>query len=136
VEAYGTLVDAGGRLTHLFPRPETLAEADLAPIGLPRARADSISAMARAVSERRLSFAGAVDVNSFLTQFRSLPGIGDWTAQYVAMRAFGDPDAFPSSDLGLLHASTIRNPKELEKRSWNWRPWRAYAAMCLWSRAA
>jgi hypothetical protein len=77
-----------------------------------------------------------VNVDDWMQRFRCLPGIGDWTAQYVAMRALGEPDAFPVADLGLLHATALRNPRELESRSQNWRPWRAYAAMYLWQSAS
>jgi len=62
-------------------------------------------------------------------------GIGKWTAQYVAMRVLGEPDAFPSSDIGLLRALGLRSARELERRAEAWRPWRAYAAMYLWSAA-
>jgi AraC family transcriptional regulator of adaptative response / DNA-3-methyladenine glycosylase II len=71
-------------------------------------------------------------VEDFQTRLRELPGIGDWTAQYIAMRALGDPDAFPASDLGLLRASSLGNQLELAERAEAWRPWRAYAAMYLW----
>lgn len=135
VREFGTPMAAGDGLTHLFPSPDVLARGSLTKIGLPGARAESIRAMAQAVTEGRISFTGVIDVRAFMTRFRELPGIGDWTAQYVAMRAFGDPDAFPASDLGLLRALAIRQPKELEQRSKAWRPWRAYAAMCLWQRA-
>lgn len=132
VEEYGATCAQHGGLTHLFPRPDVLAGADLAGIGLPAARAATIRGLACAVCDGRISFAGAVDVPDFIVRFRELPGIGDWTAQYVAMRAFGDPDAFPSGDLGLLKAAAMRHSRELEERSHAWRPWRAYAAMHLW----
>jgi len=73
-----------------------------------------------------------VDSEDFLRRLCEIPGIGAWTAQYVAMRALGEPDAFPSSDLGLLRALEVSSPRELERRSDPWRPWRAYAAMYLW----
>jgi len=73
-----------------------------------------------------------VNVSDFLQQFRELPGIGDWTAQYVAMRALGEPDAFPATDLGLLRASGLPGSRPLLARAEAWRPWRAYAAMYLW----
>jgi AraC family transcriptional regulator of adaptative response / DNA-3-methyladenine glycosylase II len=132
VREFGAAVAPRRGLTHLFPLPGVLADADLARIGLPAARAKTIRGLASAVSDGRMSFAGVVDVADFLIRFRQLPGIGDWTAQYVAMRAFGDPDAFPSGDLGLLRAAAIRHARELEERSHAWRPWRAYAAMYLW----
>ena len=120
-------------LTHIFPVPEAIAEADVASIGLPAARAESIRAIARAVAANRISFTGVVDAVEFRRQLCELPGIGPWTAEYVAMRALRDPDAFPSSDLGLLKAAAIESPRELEARAEPWRPWRAYAAMCLWN---
>ncbi len=121
-------------LTHLFPTPEVIAEADVASIGLPAARAESIRALARAVSTRQIAFSGVMDAMEFRRQLCELPGIGAWTAEYIAMRALRDPDAFPSSDLGLLKAAQVKSPRELEARSEPWRPWRAYAAMCLWNR--
>lgn len=132
VQAYGTAVGANNGLTHLFPSPQLLAVSNLARIGVPGSRAATIRSLARAVLDGGLSFTDVGDVNAFLIRLQKLPGIADGTARYIAMRAFGDPDAFPSSDLGLLHASSVRNPSELEIRSRVWRPWRAYAAMHLW----
>ena len=120
-------------LTHLFPSPEVLAKAPLASIGLTRARAESRQALARAVSGGQLSFDGIVNADDFLTRLCQIPGIGKWTAQYVAMRALGEPDAFPRGDLGLLHALQVESPRELERHAEAWRPWRAYAAMYLWN---
>jgi 3-methyladenine DNA glycosylase/8-oxoguanine DNA glycosylase len=77
-----------------------------------------------------------VDSQAFLTRLCEIPGIGKWTAQYVAMRALGEPDAFPSGDLGLLRALALDNFRELEGRAEAWRPWRAYAAMYLWKLAS
>ena len=74
-----------------------------------------------------------VDSETFLQRLCEIPGIGKWTAQYVAMRALGEPDAFPSSDLGLLRALSLSSVRELEGRAEAWRPWRAYAAMYLWT---
>jgi AraC family transcriptional regulator of adaptative response / DNA-3-methyladenine glycosylase II len=132
VQAYGTPVAAGPGLTHLFPSPEALAQADGSTLGVPRARTETIRALARAVSEGRLSFNGVLDVNAFLARLRGISGIGDWTAQYVAMRALGEPDAFPAGDLGLLRATGLRSWRQLAHRAEAWRPWRAYAAMYLW----
>lgn len=119
-------------LTHLFPAPEVLAEAPLGKIGLTRARAETIRMLARAARDGKIRFEGVADTDEFLHRLCEIPGIGRWTAQYVAMRALGEPDAFPSSDLGLLRATGLTNPRELERRSENWRPWRAYAALYLW----
>jgi AraC family transcriptional regulator of adaptative response / DNA-3-methyladenine glycosylase II len=132
VRAFGRPVVVSPKLTHVFPTPEKLAESDLTRIGLPKARAHSIRSLARAVSDGKVGFTGVVNVEKFLSQFCGMPGIGNWTAQYVAMRALGEPDAFPASDLGLLRAVGLRNPRELESLAETWRPWRAYAAMYLW----
>src|SRR6266568_2729648 len=133
VSTLGRKFSAASGLTHVFPEPEALANANLTSIGLPRARAETIQALARAVCGGQLSFDRIVDSDAFLTQLCEIPGIGKWTAQYVAMRALGEPDAFPSGDLGLLRALKLRSSRELEQRAETWRPWRAYAAMYLWS---
>ena len=133
VREFGSPVAAMPRgLTHLFPLPEKLANANLSRMGLPHARARTISCLARAVLDGKISFSGVVDVENFLTRLCELPGIGSWTAQYIAMRALREPDAFPSGDLGLLRAAGLRSPRELESRAEVWQPWRAYAAMYLW----
>jgi len=130
--SFGKPFSGPGGLSHLFPTAEVLAEAKLEDIGLTRARAETIRALARAVCRGEIQFGGVVDGDAFLGKLCEISGIGKWTAQYVAMRALGEPDAFPSSDLGLLHAIDLTNPRELEQRAEAWRPWRAYAAMYLW----
>ena len=123
--------------TTVFPEPRKLVRARLEHLGITRSRAQTIRDLARAVVNGDLSFdAGqtADDVRGALTAIR---GIGDWTAEYVAMRAMKDPDAFPSSDLGLLRAfdrsdGTRLRPAELGARAESWRPWRAYAALLIW----
>jgi AraC family transcriptional regulator of adaptative response / DNA-3-methyladenine glycosylase II len=132
VREFGTPVNTNHGLTHIFPSAGNLADADVARIGLPRARANTIRALARAVADNAIRFSGVANVDQWMEQFCRVPGIGNWTAQYVAMRALSEPDAFPAADLGLLHALDLRNPRELENRSQAWRPWRAYAAMHLW----
>ncbi len=128
------LPDSGG-LTVLFPAPEALADAHLQ--GIPQTRARAIRDMARAAVSGQIDFAataeGSVDA---LTR---IPGIGDWTAQYIAMRALGDPDAFPSGDLVLRRMAGRGRPLSaaaLRARAERWRPWRAYAAIYLWRAAA
>ena len=101
-------------------------------MGMPGARAATIRALAQAVCDGRISFEGIVASDDFLNRLSEIPGIGKWTAQYVAMRALGEPDAFPSGDLGLLRALDLKNSRELESRAQAWRPWRAYATMYLW----
>jgi AraC family transcriptional regulator of adaptative response / DNA-3-methyladenine glycosylase II len=103
---------------------------------MPKARAETIRALSRAVSEGKIKFEGIMDGDAFLARLCEIPGIGKWTAQYIAMRALGEPDAFPSSDLGLMRALELQNSRELEARAEAWRPWRAYAAMYLWSNAS
>ncbi len=124
-------MESGG-LTHVFPSPGALAAADYSPIGLPAKRAETIRSLAGAVQSGDLAFGAVADPALWMERFRALPGIGEWTAQYVAMRALGEPDAFPAGDLGLLRASGAAGPKQLEQLAEQWRPWRAYAAMYLW----
>ena len=131
-KTFGQTLPGTGSLTHLFPLPEVLADADLSNIGLPRARQETIRALARAVCEGRIRFEGIVESESFLQRLMAIPGIGRWTAQYVAMRALGEPDAFPVGDVALLSALKLTSHTELERRSAAWRPWRAYATMYLW----
>jgi AraC family transcriptional regulator of adaptative response / DNA-3-methyladenine glycosylase II len=128
----------GERSEHglLFPTAEVLADADTRRIGLTRARTQTLRELARAVCRGAISFEGARSLDSFVEEFMAIPGIGAWTAQYVAMRALGEPDAFPASDLGLRRAIAGSGgsitAKVLEERADAWRPWRAYAAMHLW----
>ncbi len=131
VREFGVQVTSRRGISHLFPVPEKLAEANFSRMGLTRVRALTIRSLARAVCDGVISFSG-LNIDEFIARFRELPGIGDWTAQYVAMRAFNEPDAFPASDLGLLRAAGLTNPRELAAKAEAWRPWRAYAAMYLW----
>jgi AraC family transcriptional regulator of adaptative response / DNA-3-methyladenine glycosylase II len=123
-------------ITHVFPSPQALADADLASVGMPKARAETIRALSGAVSEGKIVFDGIMDSDAFLARLCEIPGIGKWTAQYIAMRALGEPDAFPSSDLGLMRALELQNSRDLDARAEAWRPWRAYAAMYLWNNAS
>ncbi len=133
VSRFGEPFQQFNRVTHLFPRAEILAGADLQGIGLPKLRARTIRDLAAAIRDGHITFEGIVDSGPLLDRLREIPGIGDWTAQYIAMRALGEPDAFPSGDLGLLRAMDLRSPSQLEQRAELWRPWRAYAAMYLWT---
>lgn len=133
VRAFGQPFPAANGLTHLFPSPEILADADLSSVGLTRARVATIRSLAGAVCRREISFEGVTDSEAFLGRLCQIPGIGKWTAQYVAMRALGEPDAFPCGDVGLLHALSVSTSSELEQRAESWRPWRAYATMYLWT---
>jgi AraC family transcriptional regulator of adaptative response / DNA-3-methyladenine glycosylase II len=135
---HAALGGEGADLTRVFPSPERLAGANLAKLGMPRARAGTLAALAAsALAEPRL-FERARDLDAAIARLRGLPGIGEWTAQYVAMRALREPDAFPASDLGLLRAmasadGTRPTAAELATRAEAWRPWRAYAAQHLWT---
>jgi len=128
----------GDGLTLVFPGPERLANANLATLGMPRSRAATLAALAgRTLAEPRL-FEREHDLDGAIGRLRALPGIGEWTGQYIAMRALREPDAFPAADLGLLRAmadagGTRPSPAALLARAEAWRPWRAYAAQHLWT---
>jgi AraC family transcriptional regulator of adaptative response / DNA-3-methyladenine glycosylase II len=135
--AFGQPFDGGPGLTHLFPAPATLAEAGITRIGATRAQTGSIRALAAAVATGELVIEANAGLEEFVARLCALRGIGPWTAHYVAMRACGEPDAFPASDLGLRRAAgngTLLSARELSDRAEAWRPWRAYAAMYLWGR--
>jgi AraC family transcriptional regulator of adaptative response / DNA-3-methyladenine glycosylase II len=128
-------------LTHVFPHPERLADADLATLGMPRARARALSAIAAAVVADPHLFGPTRPLDDAIAQLRALEGIGEWTAHYIAMRAMREPDAFPAADIALLRAMADGDgrrptPRDLLARAEPWRPWRAYAAQHLWAAAA
>ncbi|MFC0677325.1 AlkA N-terminal domain-containing protein [Lysobacter korlensis] len=127
-------------LTHLFPTPDALADADLAQIGLPRARADAVRTVARALLDGRVDFRPERTLDDFAARWVALPGIGPWTAQYIAMRALGHPDAFPAEDLALQRVASLDGSaltaKQLRTVAEAWRPWRAYTVIHLWRDAA
>lgn len=127
-------------LHHAFPSPDALAEADLAGIGLPAARAAAIRAIATAVVDGRIDFRPERRLDDFVARWTALPGIGPWTAQYIALRALGHPDAFPAEDLVLQRQVAANGDrltaKALLARAESWRPWRAYAVIQLWRDAS
>lgn len=121
----------------LFPQPQKLVRARLENLGIIASRARTIRSVARAVVDGTLSIDAAESADDFCASFQAIKGIGEWTAQYVAMRALKNPDAFPASDLGLLRSFDLpeklrMTPAELMTRAEAWRPWRAYAALLLW----
>jgi AraC family transcriptional regulator of adaptative response / DNA-3-methyladenine glycosylase II len=125
-------------LTHLFPTPERLAQADVAALGMPASRARTLVALAQAAVRDPSLFAPRGSLEEAVARLRDLPGIGEWTAQYIAMRELREPDAFPPGDIGLLRA--LADPHgarptsaALMARAEAWRPWRAYAALHLWA---
>jgi AraC family transcriptional regulator of adaptative response / DNA-3-methyladenine glycosylase II len=124
-------------LNRVTPAAEAISAArgaTLAGLGLPNARAETLRRLARAVARREIDLEPGVDPMAIVDRLLELPRIGPWTAQYIAMRALGWPDAFPAGDLGLLKASQLKSHRSLEKTAERWRPWRAYAAMHLWER--
>lgn len=125
-------------LTHVFPTAERLAAADIAALGMPRSRGAALSSLAAAVSADPHIFSARRSLEEAVGQLKGLSGIGEWTAQYIAMRQMREPDAFPAADIGLMRAladeAGVRpTPKELLARAEAWRPWRAYAAQHLWA---
>jgi len=126
------LEPAPAGLTHQFPVPADLADADIASIGIPSKRAETVRAFAAAVATKRVTLDSSAAPEQVGQQLRSVPGIGEWTAGYIAMRSLGDPDAFPSGDLVLVRAAGAATARALEQRAEQWRPWRAYAVMHLW----
>lgn len=118
-------------ITHLFPTPQALAECDLMQVGLARSLVETIRNLARAVSKGQIRFERSVEAETLITQLSEMPGISRPVARYVAMRALGEPDSFPSEYLDL-HRALRANPTELEHMAEDWRPWRAYAAMYVW----
>jgi AraC family transcriptional regulator, regulatory protein of adaptative response / DNA-3-methyladenine glycosylase II len=114
-----------------FPTADELVDADLA-IGIPASRAAAISEFAKAVANGALSLDGAADSSTIVERLCAIRGLGSWTAQYIAMRALSDPDAFPAGDLVLLRAAGMKTEAEMARHAERWRPWRAYAAMHLW----
>lgn len=124
-----------GQPWHTFPTPEALVDADLSCIGLTGARARTLRTMARAVVDGRVNFRGEQGLDAFIKSWTALPGIGPWTAHYIAMRALRHPDAFPAADLILRKMAGNGSPlstRQLAQRSQAWRPWRAYVTLLLW----
>lgn len=123
-------------LNRLSPTPARVAEAKLQQIidlGMPAKRAESVHRLAKAVVDDRISLESPADPDATRAALLALPGIGDWTVSYIAMRALRDTDAFPQGDLGLIKAMRLQKPKELLNVAEAWRPWRAYAALHLWN---
>lgn len=122
-------------LRHHAPTAERVAEASrqaLIELGLTSRRADTVQRLAQAMAAGRLRLEPGSDPEATLAAMQELPGIGPWTAHYVAMRALGWPDAFPDGDLGLLKAVAAPNARALRAAAEAWRPWRAYAAIHFW----
>ena len=131
------IMDPAGGLTRVFPAIGELAEADLGHLGMPASRRRSLLALAVGLANHDIVLDAGADWNRAREQLLSLPGIGPWTAEVIAMRGLGDPDAFPSSDLGVRTAARQLGlpdePRALSDVAARWRPWRSYAAQYLWT---
>jgi AraC family transcriptional regulator of adaptative response / DNA-3-methyladenine glycosylase II len=128
------VTDTGGGLTHLFPTAETLLDVDAA---LPASRRRTLSALVGALADGRVNLGPGCDRTEVLSVLAGIPGIGPWTTQVIAMRALGDPDAFPVSDLGVQRGAALlglsSSASDLLRHATRWRPWRAYAVQYLWA---
>jgi AraC family transcriptional regulator, regulatory protein of adaptative response / DNA-3-methyladenine glycosylase II len=138
VLAHGEQVnDPAGGLTHLFPEPATLVDADPAALAFPKARRDTLGALAAALASDEIDLGAGSDWQRARAQLGALPGIGPWSVEIVAMRGLGDPDAFVPADLGVRAAARQLclpvTPAALTRHAAAWRPWRAYAVQYLWA---
>lgn len=138
VDKYGKqLCTSQLSLTHSFPTPAALSSARLEALGVPKRRARSVQALAKAVHEGALRLDGAASLDAAVEGLRSIADVSTTTAQYVAMRVYREPDAFPSNNPWLRQAMSMNgaplSSTELESHAESWRPWRAYGAMYLWA---
>jgi AraC family transcriptional regulator of adaptative response / DNA-3-methyladenine glycosylase II len=140
VAQYGEpLQEPTARITHVFPQPAALSGADLAALGMPRSRAATLAAVAAAATANPHLFDARRTLDEAIAELRAIRGIGEWTAQYIALRQLREPDAFPAADVALQRAivqlenGAACTAQRLLERAQAWRPWRAYAAQHLWS---
>ena len=135
--AFGTPVKSPhAELCRTFPPANQVAELDmedLAQLGVLPSRARTILALASGVADGDIHLEPGVNVQETMKRLQSIQGIGEWTAQYIAMRALAWPDAFAHAGLGVMKALNERNPKSVLAAGEAWRPWRAYAVMHLWT---
>ncbi len=140
VERFGEpLATPWNALSRLFPAPQVMAQASgdaLGQLGIVRQRQAAIVALAQAVTDGQLMLDGNADVPATVAALKALPGIGDWTAQYIAMRALRWPDAFPAGDVALQKALGVASEREAERASQVWKPWRSYAVVRAWHQGA
>ena len=126
-----------GVLARAFPSPERVAAADLGALGMPAARRSALKALAEAALSDGDLFRPLGTVDEAIARLRAIRGVGEWTAQYIALRALRETDAFPAGDVGLLRGAATRGRRPtraaLLQRAEHWRPWRAYAAQHLWA---
>ncbi len=135
--AFGDPLDSPfASLRTIFPAAKRIAALPygrIARLGMPGARARTVIALARAVADGDLDLMPNADIDATLDKLRALPGVGEWTAQYIAMRALAWPDAFPHTDLGVMKALGMKDARRVLEAGEAWRPWRAYAVMHLWN---
>jgi AraC family transcriptional regulator of adaptative response / DNA-3-methyladenine glycosylase II len=137
VATHGVPVEDAGGLTHLFPDSAAVADADPESLAMPRSRRASLLGLARALTDGAVELGAGTDWHRARAQLAAVPGLGPWTVETIAMRALGDPDAFPVTDLGIRAAVRTldlpEGPPALLARAAAWRPWRAYATQYLWA---
>jgi AraC family transcriptional regulator of adaptative response / DNA-3-methyladenine glycosylase II len=140
VETFGTPIETNiDGLTHIFPTPDKIIsledniEEHLGLLGIIKTRSNTILALAHAFEDRSIDFYRPASPQEEIEKLIELPGIGMWSAQYIAMRAMGWTDAFPHTDLGVMKALDTRKPKEILEAAEMWRPWRGYATINLWN---
>jgi len=136
VDAFGDpIATPDERLVRLFPKVEAIAAlpfARIAELGIIASRAQAIVALAQALASGGLRLDPSADVNETVAALEALPGVGPWTAQYIAMRALAWPDAFPHPDVAVMKALKEKRPRQALALAERWRPWRAYAVLHLW----
>jgi AraC family transcriptional regulator, regulatory protein of adaptative response / DNA-3-methyladenine glycosylase II len=128
------LAEPVGSLTHAFPRPEALADADLTAVGLTGARRHTVHALAAALASGEVSLDPGVDREEAGRRLLAVPGIGPWTVALVAMRGLADPDVWLPGDLALRRSLAALGSSDADAAT-RWRPWRSYAVMHLWALA-
>jgi len=134
-ERIGRHIEGGGAIMRMFPEPSDIVNADLSGIGIPSSRARCLSAVSQAILDRRFRLNGST-ARRVLENLKAIPGIGPWSANYVALRGLGESDAFPDSDLAIRKAldvlgyskDRITRRRQIERLS----PWRGYAAIYFW----
>ncbi len=126
-------LEGGHEVTHLFPTAASIAAVDPASLRMPRSRARALIGLAAALDRDEIRLDRSSDRAETRAALLALPGIGPWTADYVAMRALGDPDVFLPTDIGVRNAASRLGIEDVHARSESWRPWRSYALLRLWS---